>query len=319
MNQGINIDLASAIDIYSLYARTALSLPTAELYISNLRIVLRFMGNVQMKDITPADLNKLMAFLKVDYRPNRLGRIATEPIKPCSLATYWRALRSFFKWAEMDLQLPRPDTQLVRPKYVLDEVKPFSKEELSRLIYAAEWTKQFKRDNSKTYRLHRITYLRDIALLKVLIDTGLRLGEISRVQFKDVDLTKGEIVVRPFASSIKSRPRIVCLGNSAKRSLWLYIAKYPKKNGDLLFGMTKKRITAILYAIGKAAGVEHCHPHRFRHTFAIEYLRSSRDPYALQTLLGHTSMDMTKHYIAIVNEDLIRLQGIASPIDNMKL
>ena len=111
------------------------------------------------------------------------------------------------------------------------------------------------------------------------------------------------------------------LGASTKKTLWLYIAKNKKnvKPSDNLFGLGTKRIYRIITDLGKEANVTNCHPHRFRHTFAIEFLRSQKDPYSLQRLLGHSSMDMTRHYLDILEDDLRRIHGSASPVDNNKL
>jgi integrase/recombinase XerD len=277
------------------------------------------MGNVQVEEITPNDLNKLMGYLKNDYVPHRMCNDTGEKISAVTLADYWKVIRCFFKWANDDLGIPRPDTKLVRPKYKLKEVKAFSQEDLKRLMVAAEWSREFTIQGKGSHRRRRPSASRDIALLKFMLDTGLRLGELSRVKREDVDLETGQVMVIPFGSGLKSRPRMVYLGNSARKALWLYLAKNPKVPSDNLFGLSAKRIRAIIWDIGKCAGVDHCHPHRFRHTFAIEFLRNQKDPYALQRLLGHSTMDMTRHYLDIVEEDLRRVHGSASPVDKMKL
>ncbi len=313
------MDLITAIEGYSLYARTIYAAKTAELYTQQLVIILRYMGNIEIESITPNDLNRLMGYLKNDYVPFRLHQTGEKLSEP-AYANYWKAIRSFFKWANLNLDLKRPDNQLVRPKYKLKEVKAFSPDELKRIIYHAEWSKEVTKEGVRPYRAHRSTGIRDVALLKLMLDTGLRLGEVSRIRVEDVDLETGQILVRPFGSGVKSKPRMVYLGVSSRKSLWLYIAKSEKKlPNDNLFGLTTKRIREIIYSIGKAAGVEHCHPHRFRHTFAIEFLRNQKDPYALQRLLGHSSMEMTRHYLDIVEEDIRRVSGTASPVDKMKL
>jgi integrase/recombinase XerD len=55
----------------------------------------------------------------------------------------------------------------------------------------------------------------------------------------------------------------------------------------------------VIKGLGDKAGVKKCHPHRFRHTFAITYLRSGGDIFTLKSLLGHGSLDMVEHYARI--------------------
>lgn len=71
--------------------------------------------------------------------------------------------------------------------------------------------------------------------------------------------------------------------------------------------------------LGKRAGVRNVYPHRFRHTFAIRYLRNGGQELALMRSLGHTTMSMTSRYAKLVQADVERNHRTASPLDNLDL
>jgi integrase/recombinase XerD len=95
--------------------------------------------------------------------------------------------------------------------------------------------------------------------------------------------------------------------------------------GDYLFVTTegrpidRGRLLHILVAIGSRCGVMGVNVHRFRHTFAINYLRNGGDAYTLQMMLGHSTMEMVKRYLALAQADLDKSHQLASPVDHWRL
>ena len=78
-------------------------------------------------------------------------------------------------------------------------------------------------------------------------------------------------------------------------------------------------ISARLVEAREAAGVVGVHPHRFRHTFAVNFLRNGGSVFHLQQLLGHSSLTMVRKYVVLADADIQREHIKASPVDNMRL
>ena len=83
--------------------------------------------------------------------------------------------------------------------------------------------------------------------------------------------------------------------------------------------MRRDVLIKLLVRMGQRAGVANVHPHRFRHTFAINFLRNGGNAYALQMMLGHSTMEMVKRYLALAQADVEAAHRQASPVANWRL
>lgn len=288
---------------------------TVRLHSLNLRTLVRYLDDPNIKDITPGDLQRYMAYLRTDYKPARLHP-SNEPYSDAARDNHWKSIRSLFGYAEENLGVKRPDLNLKQPRYEPLKINPFSEAEISALLEACERTSAVRGETQYTRR--RPTAKRDKAMILTLLDTGLRVGELCRLEHQDIDQADGEIIVRPFSTGRKTKSRSVYLGKNARRAMWLYLATLDALPQDRIFPTSEQRVRNLLREIGRRAGVEDVHPHRFRHTMAIWYLRSGGDVFTLQRLLGHSSLDMVQHYLRIVNDDIKNAHRHASPADRIR-
>ena len=78
--------------------------------------------------------------------------------------------------------------------------------------------------------------------------------------------------------------------------------------------MNRNTIRQVMERLGSRSGVNNVHAHRFRHTFAVTYLRNGGNVYTLQELLGHETLDMVKRYLEIAQVDIDNDHDRASPV-----
>ena len=211
------------------------------------------------------------------------------------------------------------------PKVSYPEIVAFTQAEVQALLKACEQSRGVEL-NGRTYKMRRPTKLRDQLLVMVLLDTGVRVTECANLRIKDVNLENGEVFIRPVNSSSKNKPRTLRIGAATRKLMWSYVSSREQVfHEDPLFLTTQNRpmdrgtIRNLFVRLGKKAGVQHVYPHRFRHTFAIQFLRNGGDVFSLQQALGHSDWTMTRHYANLAQSDLQNAFRRASPVDNWRL
>lgn len=149
---------------------------------------------------------------------------------------------------------------------------------------------------------------RDIAIVTLLLNTGLRVSEASDLNIEDLVIGERSGLVRVLGKGDKER--IVPLNNDARKALKEYIGE--RASGPLFLserGRGTKRLTAggIYQLIDKyayQAKLPHLHPHILRHTFAKELIDAGVDISQVAELLGHSSLDTTRIYTQPTIRDL---------------
>ena len=195
------------------------------------------------------------------------------------------------------LQLPRV------PKYV---VKPLSDDEVSALISAIK-----PRSAAGT---------RDLALLLLLLDTGARLGEVARLTTADVEDAIRDGLFKVMGKG--SRERYLPLGKAARDALrrYTHVYRFDARADALFLGrngrpLAREGLRQIIRRVASRAGVEGVHPHRLRHTFAVNYLINGGDAMTLQRILGHSTLEMVRNYVSFDHRAIKERHTIASPSD----
>jgi integrase/recombinase XerD len=315
------MSLAKAIDLFLLtLAANGYSKNTIELYRWALSIAKHYFQNSTVEFITSEKLTIFFAWLNQEYKPSRAGGDRS-PLSKRSVENVWTAVRSFYNWYSSEFDAPRPDNKIKRPRYAQADITPYTEQEIKGMLQACEYV-HANTTKRKPFRMKRPTAKRDVAIILILLDTGLRASELCRLRVIDLDQITGELVIHPWGSGQKTKPRSVYIGKRARIETIKYLGD--RVDGPLFItergnAFNRGLLRHLICRCAQRAGVKNATPHRFRHTFAIQYLRNSGDVFTLQRLLGHSSLDMVRRYLSLANADDQLAHRRASPVDNWRL
>jgi hypothetical protein len=147
-------------------------------------------------------------------------------------------------------------------------------------------------------------------------DSGLRCQELCHLQ--QSDMSESEVVIR---NGKGGKRRSVSLGVVAARVVHEYIDSYRPSGEPFLFltdegrEMKPRHVAKRLELWAGKAGVKKAAPHRFRATFATQFvLKEGNDLIKLQALLGHSTLDMSRRYVKLAMEEEARLTNSARSV-----
>ena len=202
-----------------------------------------------------------------------------------------RILSSFFAWLEDE-------------NYILKSpVRRIHK------IKSNQPVKETYTDESLEIMRDQCGCLRDLALIDLLSSTGMRVGELVRLNRSDIDFENRECVV--FGKGSKERP--VYFDARTKIHLKNYLDSRTDKNPALFVSLIQpfKRLEISgveirLRNLGRKLGITKVHPHKFRRTLATRAIDKGMPIEQVQRLLGHAKIDTTMQY-AMVNQNNVKI------------
>ena len=239
---------------------------------------------------------------------------------------HWKVIKSYFSWASKrkGLNIPNPTEDLEMPAVPDPEVQPYTEQEIKALLKACKKSEEAETTDRASYTFTRPTASRDQLIILLLLDTGIRVSELCRIQYKDINIQNHSIHITAFETGRKSRDRSVYVGDKTLSLLWRAVTENEDPENYLICSskslrnkpLTRYDIDHLLKRLGEKAGIESCGAHRFRHTFAIQYLRNGGDIYTLKRLIGHSSLKMVQRYLQLSETDAAAAHRKASPVDN---
>jgi len=231
---------------------------------------------------------------------------------PKSVEGRIRTLKAFWSWLHREAHIDsNPLAGLPLPKVPKNRIVILEKEQIIQLLRAID----------------KYTPLgaRNYTILLLLIDTGLRISELTCIKITDINLTQGYVKV----IGKGQKERIVPLSTYTRKELMKYIKRYrlslcgidssylfPAKDGD---NISVNSVQQAIRRLAQKVGMQNvkCHPHIFRHTFATMFSVRGGSPEILQLIMGHESFQTTQKYLHPQPQDLRKQHLRYSPVTDL--
>ncbi len=253
---------------------------TLKQYTREIHRMLDFLGK-RLEDITGMDLRYYYGVMRERYGI----KMSTMQTRLHYLSSFW----DFLITEELVHNNPVKKVGLLKLEKIIK--KPFSAEEMEALRV-------------------NCMMLRDRALVEFLYSTGVRVSELVSLNVEDIEMGKQELIVYGKGS----KERKTYLTDSAKFYLRRYLQTRQEQNlakRPLFVTLDKphERLTVagvqyMLRELGKRAGVNNVHPHRFRRTIATDLLNRGMPIEQVKEFLGHEKLDTTMIYCTVKEESV---------------
>lgn len=235
------------------------------------------------KDIHEITTNDIRCYLAQQQDSKKLSKVTIDNLR--------RIFSSFFSWLEDEDYITKSPVRRIHKVRTDTLVKDVLSDESMEIL----------RDNC--------TEIRDVAMIDLLASTGIRVGELVKMNREDIDFQERQCIV--FGKGNKERE--VYFNARTKIHLKCYLEQRTDNNPALFVSLSSphSRLTISgvenrLRQLGKRANIIKVHPHKFRRTLATMAIDKGMPIEQVQKLLGHVKIDTTLHY-AMVNQTNVKL------------
>ena len=258
-----------------------------------------------LEDLNVTDLEEYMEYLKCHPSITDDDVFNTER----GIMRKVSSLKSFYNYFYRTQKIEKNPAALVQlPKLHQKEIIRLEIDEVAKLLDLVEDGEKL---TERQKRYHEITKVRDLALMSLLLGTGIRVSECVGLNMNDVDM--GACGIKIYRKGGKES--IVYFSDEVRDVLDKYledrqhIEAYPGHEEALFLSMQKKRmaVRSVENLVKKyaslAAPLKKITPHKLRSTYGTNLYRETGDIYLVADVLGHSDVNTTKkHYAALEDE-----------------
>jgi integrase/recombinase XerC len=216
------------------------------------------------------------------------------------------AIKAYFRWRELTAGKPDPVHAMRSPKVEKRLPQVLSERDTVTLIEADQSIKSRSR-------------ARDRAILEVLYSAGLRVSELTGLDWRDIDQDLGLLMIR---SGKGNKDRLVPVGEPALEALRAWraaIPEAPSADHPVITSLRGSRLTPravqkiVARRLARAGISTPITPHGLRHSFATHMLNAGADLRSIQEMLGHSSLTTTQRYTHVSVRHLKEVYRRAHP------
>ncbi|WP_046214804.1 tyrosine-type recombinase/integrase [Paenibacillus wulumuqiensis] len=307
VDESTDIDLAVASYLRNCELRN-LTKNTTNSYRDALHELTLLLGDIGVQ--IPRDITKAHISIVIDNkRKTRINRGIGEYPSDQTINKLIRTWRAFFNYLVEEGHLAQsPMSKLGAIRSEKRIIETFTDDQLRML---------FDAPNKKTF-----TGYRDYVIMSTLLDTGVRISELERLDLSDINWA--DRILRVYGKGRKER--FVPFSRRLEKMLRTYLELRGSLSTEALFvNIDDKRFKSrgmqqTIKNYGDITGIKgvRCSPHTFRHTCAKLYIMNGGDAFSLQKLLGHESLVVTRMYVNLFSQDLSKQHQKFSPLDNLR-
>lgn len=249
----------------------------------------QFVGYLSSQEL--ADVREV----KKDHINGFINKLIVDGYTKKSASRKLNSIRTFFRYLKNDGVLDQnPSLDVSHPKYIQSAPRIFSKLEYRAL-------RDFAKEEMRTY-----------ALVEILLQTGIKIGELAGLKIEDVK--EATLHISQYG---KTQQRDIPLNKAVKKSIEEYLKDRPelKNDGHLFITRTGhplliRNIRQIISRCFREVGIEKATVNDFRNTFIAHQLKNGASVEYIAKLVGHRRLSSTERFLNIVKEEVQKKEGL---------